>query len=351
VRIALLAALLTLVLAAPAGADTTVHLGMQGNGVVVDEADEPFSCAPSFDESDTVECVTFAVPGTTAVRMRAVEPAEPAGHWVFDRWDGTGCASSAVTGEPKEVCVVGGPVGDADVSPVAVFTDVKGPTIETVTETRSGARGSTVRFDFTADEDASHGATFSCQLGGQAPADCSTGTMTYADMAPGSYELVVSGTDASGQAGPTVGRQFTVNPPPTGETPGPPVVLAPPVFPPVPRILGPNAVTAKVSARRRLSLRKVRLVCPAVASPCAGAVALKGRLRKGGARVTLARKAVKLRPSSTAGVRLRLTRKAARALTERRRLTAKAALTLRAPDVTTRKEIAVTLRSGSRRSG
>jgi hypothetical protein len=76
---------------------------------------------------------------------------------------------------------------------------------------------------------------------------------------------------------------------------------------------------------------------------------IKGRLRKGGRHVRLASKPLTLRPSSSTAVKLKLGRKVAATLRKRGRLKGTASLEVRAPDVTTRKDVAVTLRAPKKR--
>ena len=332
---------------------------IQGAGAIDVVGDvDPYSCTSSDrNDANTLVCPlgTFGDELTPAtISLQAIAPAEPADHWEFDGWDPTGCSIVA-----DDICTLESPdPGIVSFTPKATFDDVQGPTIGEVIETRSGDGDRTVTFEFTADETAAHGATFACRLDDEAPTDCSSGAVEYPDLAVGTYTFKVTGSDASGNPStdePTV--EFTIAAPtdPPGDPPvkppvKPPVTDPPVVFPTLlfPRVLGPGSVTVKVSRKRVLSLGRVRMRCPAVTGRCPGSVVLKGRVAKGGGQVAVARKRYSLLPSSTSPVKLRLTRKAARALDTRRRLKATARVTVRAPSVTTHKDVAVVLRAPKR---
>jgi hypothetical protein len=345
VRLALLTALLTLALATSAAAGPVrLTPSITGAGAVETLEGDQFSCpTENFDDHVTAPCLRQDF-DRDAVTIVAVPRPTPEGHWEFSGWLGCDGFVAGTT------CSMSSFPGDAlSTTPTANFDDVKAPSVHTVTEIRPGPQGA-VTFEFAADEDKDDGATFACWLDEQPPTDCTEGTIAYTNVGAGSHTFFVSGTDASDQTPDSPkATPFTIDAPPIPDSSGPAVVLPPPTFPPVPRVLGPNAVTAKVSAKRVFSLGKVRLGCPAVARPCTASASVKGRLRKGGKAVKLAGKSFTVRPSSTAAVKLTLGRKAARALAKRRRLAAKATLEIRAPDVTTRKDVAVTLRPAKRR--
>jgi hypothetical protein len=272
VRLALLTALLTLALASSAAAGPIqITPSITGAGTVETPEGVQFPCpTDNFDDRVTVPCLRQDIDqdGLTIV---AVPNPTPVDHWELSGWQGCDgvvagatCSMATLPGDPLTT------------TPTAVFDDVKPPTVHTVTEIRPGPQGA-VTFEFAADEGKDDGATFECWLDEQPPADCTEGSAAYTDVAPGSHTFYVQGTDASGQVSKEdKATPFTIDAPPIPESPGPPAVLPTPTFPAIPRVLGPSAVTAKVSLKRTFSLGKVRLVCPAVAIPCAAKPRSKG---------------------------------------------------------------------------
>jgi hypothetical protein len=342
VRVALLAALSALAAAAgPAAAATTIHPSIKGAGTIQHPDGGTFDCpdARLDDRLEALECSEFTTADPLFAQvLRAFPRPTPPGHWEA-RWEG--CPLPQL--DPAECGFAAGPT-DTTYAPVAVFDDVKAPTIGEVTEIRPGPAG-TVTFQFTADEDADDGAGFACRLDAAAPADCTSGSVTYTGVPPGTHAFHVEGTDASGNVG-AGSKPFTIDAPAAAV---PPTAPKPPFVPLIPRVLGPSTVVAKVSRNRTFALGRVRLVCPAVSTPCPATARLRGRLRRGGKLLTVARKSELVRPATAATVRLRLSRKVAAALRQRGRLRATATLEIRAPDVTTRKDVAVTLRPPKRR--
>jgi len=346
--------LIVLVAAAPAMAGQIQFTpSIQGAGTIDVVGDvDPYSCVSSdWNDANTFVCQagTFGDELTpSTISLQALPPAEPAGHWELVGWDLAECSVVA-----DDVCTLDSlDPGIASFTPKATFDDTKGPTIGDVIETRSGTDSRTITFELTPDETAAHGAMFACQLDGGAAENCSSGTIEYPDLAVGTHTFEVTGTDASGN--PSIDQpsiEFVIDAPPTKpptKPPASPPVTKPPVIFPTllfPRVLGPSSVTVKVSRKRVLSLGRVRMRCPAVAGRCPGSVVLKGRIAKGGRQVAVARKRYSLRPSSTSPVKLRLTRKAARVLEAKRRLKVTASLAVRAPNVTTRKDVSVLLRA------
>jgi len=334
-----------------------VSLSIQGAGSVLDQDGDPWFCETGQNENPpAVECgAPVHLNDGESMRLEAVPAPLPTGHWEFNRWDGSGCVHPP--DEPAEVCVISTLLSSGSVNPVAVFDDVKPPTIGEITELRSGEGGRTVTFEFVADEDA----TFTCRLVDVSQQDCTgtgaAGAVTYENLAAGEYAFSVWGADASGQIGIAEELAFTIAPPPTTKHPvtpppatTPPVVKPPVVFPAllIPRLLGPSDLAARVSRKRTFSLGKTRVKCPAVAAPCRASAVVKGRLAKGRKPVVVARKSFRVRPSSSSPVKLRLTRKAAKAIVRQRRLKAVASLMVKAPNVTTRKDVAVVLRAPKR---
>jgi hypothetical protein len=355
-RIAPISLVAFLVWVFPAAATVDVDAGIRGAGTIEDATSAVvLPCEPaSFDEATTVMCTPFQVPDAGSVGLRAVPAAEPAGHWELAGWEGCGHLT------PMEVCQIDDGASGTSISPIAVFNDDTGPTIdEEVIETRSGEDERTVSFEFTADETAVHGATFACKLDDDPAEDCSSGTIEYPDLAVGDYSFSAQGTDASGNDGAEVTYEFAIEAPPIDPPPtGPPTTKPPPTKPPVvfptllfPRVLGPSAVTAKVARTRTFLLRGTRVKCPAVTKPCPAKAVLKGKLRKGKASVVLARQSFSVRPRTSSPVKLRLTRRAFKTLVAKRRLKAVASLTVRAPNVTTRKDVAITLRAPKKHQG
>lgn len=349
-RIVLIAVLglLGLVAAMPASAAVEVNPSIRGAGLIEDATtgDDLVCDTPSWDDrAAAVPCDQVMVQDLEAKSFRAVPATEPVGHWVFLGWEG--CVPATLT----DVCTITDVDSGTSVSPIAVFGDDTPPAIGEVFEARSGADGRTVTFDFTADEAAAHGATFSCRLDDGAAEPCTDGTAEYPDVAVGTHTFGVTGTDASGNVGDEWTEEFTIAAPPANPPVKPPVTPPatnpPVVFPTLlfPRVLGPSRVAVKVSRKRVLSLGRVRMRCPAGVGRCPGSVVLEGKIAKRGERIVVARKRYSLRPSTTARVKLRLTRKAARALEARRRLKVTASIAVRAPNVTTRKDVAVTLRA------
>lgn len=312
---------------------------IQGLGTITADAAPPFSCGPPASPDVVLTCPARTFDETvTSISLVPTPVDNPADQWSFDRWigcpsvEGELCLIEAAPGEPTETA-----------APRAVFVD-PAPTLGEVVVTAI-ARDA-VRLTFSSDDLA---ATFECQLDTPPTAGCASGR-EISGLAPGPHTFTVWAIDPSGNVSAPVDAPFTVEAPPVATPPvvtPPPTVTPPPPFPAllIPRVLGPSSVKAKVSRKRGLSLGAVRLKCPAVAAPCRATVLLKGRLKKRGRLLVLARASIAVRPSTSVAVRLRLTRKAAKALKDKRRLRATAALTVRAPNVNTRKDVAVTLRA------
>jgi hypothetical protein len=337
-----------LVCAASASA-APIHIkpSMQGAGTIeTSNSDPPYGCnnPEPFDVVTTCGEMTFDLAVTT-ITLVATPDDSPPGHWVFEGWAPDTCPDPI-----EDTCVITATPGEPTdppappVMPLAVFSDSVPPTIESVTMTRPQTvpGRNAVQFNFTANEYA----TFECQLDAGERSGCPSG-IDYLDLAPGSHTHTVWAIDGSGNESDPVVTPFAIEAPPV--TPQPPPVTPPAIVPTLlfPRILGPSKVIAKVSRKRTFSLGAVRLKCPGVTTPCRASAVLKGRLGKSGKAVVLARKSLRVRPSSTVAVRLRLSRKAANAL-KHRRLKATAALTVKAPNVITRKDVAVVLRARRR---
>gem|GEM_PF-4667436 len=332
------------VFAAPASAAVQIDPSIQGWGAIATaDGDPPYACGPPDPSGDpSVDCpaTTFdaAVSSVTLVPTAGDDPSGQ--RWSFDGWLGCPTVPTA-----DGSCVVDSTAPeDPPATPTAVFVDPP-PVVGTVTMVRTPVASGrdTVQFTFTADEPS---ASFECQLDDRLRAACESG-IAFTNPAYGQHAFKVWAIDgATGEESAPVETLFAIVAP---QAPVQPPFVPPPPAEPLPtllfpRILGPSKVTANVSRKRTFSLGAVRLKCPAVALPCRASAVLKGRLRKRSKPVVLARKSFELAPSSRVAVKLRVTRKAAKIL-KQRRLKATAALTIRAPNVTTRKDVSVVLRA------
>lgn len=320
---------------------------IEGAGsIAAEQSDPPYECSgdDSSLNSDTTDC-PLGMSGLEAetVRLVATPSATAPGQWEFVRWEG--CSPPE---DSEHVCLLEAldPL-PATFTPKAVFRDDTAPTV-TVTESRAPGDASTVEFAFAADEPAE----FQCGLDAEPLAPCSS-PITYPRLAAGQHVFTVRGTDVNDN-GEQIALTFTVDGPPGTDPPRddrplpvqPPAIQLP-TIPLLARVLGPNALRAKVSRKRRLSLRPVRLTCPAVATPCRASVVLRGRLGKRRKPVVLARQSLAVRPSSSARPKLRLKRRAAKVLARKRRMRAVASIAIAAPNATTSKDVRVALRTAA----
>jgi hypothetical protein len=275
---------------------------------------------------------------TATITLLATPSAVMSDDWEFLEWQ------DCPTPTMDELCEITAPdTTPVQASPTAVFVDTVLPALEPIIVSRPTFAGKKqVQFKFAADE-AVH---YECQMDGGEISGCPDGISYFEDdLGPGAHQLTVWAIDRSENKSDPVTASFAIAAPPVVKPPAtkPPVVI-PPVTLLIPRVLGPRELSARVSPKRLFSLGKLRVKCPAVPVRCRVTAVLRARLAKNREPVVVARKKLTLRPSTRSAVTLRLAKRAARVLEKRSRLKTAATVTISAPDVQTRKDLAVTLR-------